>query len=72
MGLGRHSFGIFAIYTAEFIYAKRHPHIVQFREAAKWVVVYIAAAILFGIGIWTIKGQDAGIEFLQDGLLNTV
>ena len=24
---------------------------------------YIAAAILFGIGIWTIKGQDAGIEF---------
>ena len=37
----------FAIYTAEFIYAKRHPHVVKFREAAKWVVVYILAAILY-------------------------
>ena len=53
----------FAVYTAEFIYAKRHPHVVKFREAAKWVIVYISAAILFGIGIWIIKGHDAGIEF---------
>ncbi len=52
-----------AVYTGEFIYAKRHPHVVQFREAAKWVVVYISAAILFGVGMWRIKGQDAGFEF---------
>jgi tellurite resistance protein TerC len=52
-----------AVYTGEFIYAKRHPHVVQFREAAKWVAVYIGAAILFGIGMWRIKGQDAGFEF---------
>ena len=52
-----------AIYTGEFLYAKRHPHVVQFREAAKWVVVYISAAILFGVGMWRIKGQDAGFEF---------
>ena len=52
-----------AVYTGEFIYAKRHPHVVQFREAAKWVAVYISAAILFGIGMWRIKGQDAGFEF---------
>ena len=59
----------FAIYTAEFIYAKRHPHVVQFREAAKWVVVYIAAAILFGIGIWTIKGQEhKHAKTIGDGL----
>ncbi len=53
----------FTVYTAEFIYAKRHPHVVQFREAAKWVIVYIAAAVLFGIGIWVIKGPESGIEF---------
>ena len=53
----------FTVYTAEFIYAKRHPHVVQFREAAKWVIVYIAAPVLFGIGIWVIKGPESGIEF---------
>ena len=53
----------FAVYTAEFIYAKKHPHVVKFREAAIWVVVYISAAILFGIGIWFVKGQASGVEF---------
>ena len=53
----------FAVYTAEFIYAKKNPHVVKFREAAIWVVVYISAAILFGIGIWLVKGQASGVEF---------
>ncbi len=56
-------FAFFAVYTAEFIYAKNHPHVVQFREAARWVGVYISAAILFGIGIWVLKGPEAGVEF---------
>jgi tellurite resistance protein TerC len=51
------------VYTAEFIYAKRHPHVVKFREAAQWVTVYLIAAVLFGIGLWNIKGRDAGFEF---------
>jgi hypothetical protein len=27
----------FTVYTAEFIYAKRHPHVVKFREAAQFI-----------------------------------
>lgn len=53
----------FAVYTAEFLYAKKHPHVVKFREAASWVTVYIMAAIFFGFGIFFLKGRDAGIEF---------
>jgi tellurite resistance protein TerC len=53
----------FAVFTAEFIYAKRHPHVVKFREASIWVAIYVSAAIMFGMGVWLIKGQESGLEF---------
>ena len=57
-----------SIYTAEFIYAKKHPHVVKFKEAAIWVSVYIFAAIIFGAGLWLIKGHDSGVEFFAGWL----
>ena len=55
--------GFLAVYTAEFLYAKKHPHVVKFKEASLWVIVYVFAAILFGLGLWAIKGPNAGFEF---------
>lgn len=52
-----------SVYTAEFIYAKKHPHVVKFKEASIWVAIYVLAAIIFGLGLWAIKGHDAGFEF---------
>jgi len=51
------------VYIAEFIYAKKHPHVVKFKEASIWVSIYILAAVLFGAGVWIIKGHDSGVEF---------
>ena len=50
-----------SIYTTEFIYAKKHPHVVKFKEAAIWVSVYILAAIIFGAVLWLIKVHDSGV-----------
>lgn len=41
----------------------RTPHAPSFREAATWSAVYIALAIVFGVGLGMVWGWDHGTEY---------
>jgi tellurite resistance protein TerC len=41
----------------------RHPHEVKLGEATRWIVFYIACAVVFGIGVWVFAGGQYGAEF---------
>lgn len=43
--------------------ATRNPHEVSFREAAGWSILYVAAAVVFGVWIWVQYGGQSGAEF---------
>ncbi len=42
----------------------RHAHVVSFREAALWSVVWISLALLFNLGIYQFMGKQKALEFL--------
>ncbi|MDQ7774297.1 MAG: TerC family protein [Elusimicrobiales bacterium] len=42
----------------------RHAHVVSFREAALWSVVWIGLALLFNLGIYHFMGEQKALEFL--------
>jgi tellurite resistance protein TerC len=41
----------------------RRPHEVGFREALVWSLVYVAAAVAFGLGVLLFAGPGPGVEF---------
>jgi tellurite resistance protein TerC len=45
------------------ISARKGEHVVTVREATRWVLAYIALAIVFGIGVWVYAGPQYGAEF---------
>jgi tellurite resistance protein TerC len=47
----------------------KKPHAVTFREAAGWSVFWIALALVFNAGLWLMRGQQAGLEFLTGYLI---
>lgn len=55
--------GVIGVYTFEYVMAARRPHVVQTREAAIGVSVYVTAAIVFGAAIWVLIGPEIGAEF---------
>jgi tellurite resistance protein TerC len=52
------------VYLVDFIHAKRNPHVVTIKEATTWVLVYVSAALIFGAGMWVLRGPQAGQEFI--------
>lgn len=42
----------------------RHAHVVSFREAAFWSVVWVSLALLFNLGIYQFLGKEKALEFL--------
>ena len=54
---------VFYIYAFEYVMAARNPHVVQPKEAAIGVSIYVAAAIAFGLGLWVLVGPEKGAEF---------
>ena len=47
----------------------KKPHEVKFKEAAGWSVFWIALALVFNAGLWFVRGQQAGLEFLTGYLI---
>jgi tellurite resistance protein TerC len=45
------------------LWQARRPHEVGFREAAVWSIVYVAAALLFGVGVLVVAGPGPGLQF---------
>jgi len=42
---------------------QRTPHKLSMREAAIWSVVWIAAALLFNVGVWALEGSQVALEW---------
>ena len=47
----------------------RHAHVVRFKEALSWSVVWVSLALLFNAGVWWFFGAQKGIEFLTGYLI---
>ena len=47
----------------------RKSHVVSFKEAMTWTVVWATLAVLFGAGVWRWAGEQKGIEFITGYLI---
>jgi tellurite resistance protein TerC len=48
---------------------ERHPHAISLREATFWSVAWIAASLLFNLGVYFWRGPDAALEFFTSYVL---
>jgi tellurite resistance protein TerC len=60
--------GILALLVFDFYSHVRTPHVPHIRESAFWSIVYIALAVLFGVGVWVFGGHQAGGEYFAGWL----
>ena len=54
---------VLSVYVFEYVMAARRPHIVQPKEAAIGVSIYVAAAVAFGVALWLLASPSKGAEF---------
>jgi tellurite resistance protein TerC len=56
--------GLLVLLAIDLLIVDRKPHEVTVGEAARWVIFYVAIAVLFGLGIWLFAdGTHAGEYF---------
>lgn len=55
--------GVVALVVFDFYSHVRTPHAPSFRESAWWSVVYIALALVFGVGVLLVAGGQTGAEY---------
>jgi tellurite resistance protein TerC len=55
--------GLLLVLAFDLFVVDLHPHLITVREAAKWVVFYVAAAAAFGLGLYLIVGGRYAGEF---------
>ncbi|WP_086827545.1 TerC family protein [Allokutzneria sp. NRRL B-24872] len=55
--------GLLVLIAIDLVIVDRKPHEVTIGEASRWVVFYVALAILFGLGIWMFSGWQFAGEF---------
>lgn len=55
--------GLLVLLAIDLIIVDRKPHEVTIGEAARWVVFYVAVAVLFGLGIWMFSGGTHAGEY---------
>lgn len=55
--------GLLVLLAIDLVIVDRKPHEVTIGEAARWVVFYVACAVVFGIGIWATAGGQFAAEF---------
>ena len=54
---------IVGLLVFDFVFHVRQAHVPTLREAAIWSAIYVGIAILFGIGLWVLGGNQAGTEY---------
>lgn len=54
---------ISAVILADLVMAARRPHRPGLAEAAGWSAFYVLAAVVFGVGVWAVAGNQYGAEF---------
>lgn len=55
--------GLLLLIAIDLVIVDKKPHEVTTKEAAKWVMFYVACAVLFGAGVWFFAGHESGVEF---------
>jgi tellurite resistance protein TerC len=55
--------GLAAIILADLLLVDRKPHAVTIKEATRWVLFYVALAVLFGLGVGYFAGATYAGEF---------
>jgi tellurite resistance protein TerC len=55
--------GLLVLLAIDLVIVDRKPHEVTVGEAARWVVFYVAIAVLFGLGIWMFAGGTHAGEY---------
>ncbi len=56
--------GLLILFALDLVIVDRKPHAVGIAEATRWVVFYIACAVVFGLGVWFFAGSEFAIEYL--------
>ncbi len=54
---------IIGLLLFDFFVHVRKAHVPTLREAAVWTSIYVAIAVLFGVGIWIFGGSTMGAEY---------
>jgi len=55
--------GIGGLLLFDFWFHVRKAHVPTLGEAARWSVLYVSVAVLFGVGVWLAGGHAAGAEY---------
>jgi tellurite resistance protein TerC len=55
--------GLLGVLAVDLLLVARRPHEPSMRESAIWVSVYVAMAVLFGLGVWAFSGPRFAGEF---------
>ncbi len=55
--------GVIGLVAFDFYTHVRSPHTPTVREAGLWTLFYVGMAVAFGGALWTLWGQDRGLEF---------
>ena len=55
--------GIVGLLLFDFLFHVRKAHVPTLAEAARWSAIYVGLAILFGLGVWILGGNEAGTEY---------
>lgn len=56
--------GVLLVFALDLILVDASPHAFTVREATRWVIIYIAAAVIFGIGVYYVQGPEIAGQFL--------
>ena len=60
---------VFVTLALDLFVFHRNPHAIKLKEALGWCSVWISLAFLFNLGVFALRGHDAGIKFLTGYLL---
>lgn len=55
--------GLGVLFALDLLIVDRKPHVVGMAEAARWVVFYLACAVVFGLGIWLFAGSGSAAGY---------
>jgi tellurite resistance protein TerC len=60
---------VLAMLAVDLLVFHKEAHEVRPREAATWSLIWIALALLFGVGVYSFMGRDAGLEYFTGYLI---
>ena len=58
-----------ALFAFDLFFSGRRPHVVEFREAVAWSILYVGVAVGFGVALGTAAGWDYGAEYFAGYLV---